>query len=200
MTIETRGSKKGVSNKINTRKKHDLEPQVWTLYLQGLTQRKISEKLGIAQTTISNWITGRIKENEKFNNEIAKQYVHVELERLDMLMEICMKDVGRLVETTLTWSKNEEGERDYELIEKYIDRVDVAIVDRILKIQERRARYLNLDAGTTAETLGKTLEQLILASFKQPEQLGEVVDAEVVAEYPTPSEEIMIIEEDEDGE
>ena len=96
--------------------------QALELRKAGATYDQIAEQLELA-TRMTAWrlIDGAI--TERMENSEAAKIRHMELERLDSLL-------------LSMWQKAVAG--------------DLKAVDRVLRIMERRARYLGLDAPTGA--------------------------------------------------
>lgn len=113
----------------------------------------IAEKLGYKNgATARQAVLSRIKKYYKENEKEIEEVVQLELLRLDQLQLIC-------------WRKAKDG--------------DLAAVDRILKIMERRSKLLGLDketdsgAGTVNQTavfIGGT-EQEFIDGIKQAREL-----------------------------
>lgn len=92
------------------------------LRLTGMSHRAIAEALGVSDhTTIQGRIAGALKE---IIREPAEEVLKMELERLDVLL-------------SGLWEQAAGG--------------DLQALDRALKIQDRRAKYLGLDAPTKTQ-------------------------------------------------
>ncbi|AOV16582.1 hypothetical protein BJI67_05410 [Acidihalobacter aeolianus] len=85
----------------------------------GLSYAKIGERLGIARQSAFAHVRHVLSELQAETAESAEQVRQIELERLDRATELCMRGI-------------ENGE--------------LAAIDRLIRIQERRARLLGLDA------------------------------------------------------
>lgn len=101
---------------------------------QGLSFEAIGHRLGISKGTAAEWIRNAIRQAPVEDVEDVRA---LELERLDMLLA---GNFGSAV------------------------RGDVRSGEFVLKIMERRAKYLNLDAQTAAgiEAVGNLLDRLVL--------------------------------------
>lgn len=97
----------------------DLRKRAMQCRLSGMTYIQIGEALGISNRAAFHHVKHEIDAAIAQTAEAAEQVRQIELERLDSLM------------TGLWLRRQEEG-----------------VIDRILKIQDRRARYLGLDAPT----------------------------------------------------
>ena len=99
----------------------------------GLTYDQIATRMKVSRSTVHHWITDSLKSSLR---EEAEEVRLLELERLDMVL-------GPQMRQAMTG--------------------DGPAVDRVLKIMERRARYLNLDAATTAgiQEVGNLLDRLV---------------------------------------
>lgn len=142
---------------------------------------QIAEHLGIPKSTAYESVQRVLAETVQ---EPADDVRKMELERLDQ-MAVAVKGVlernhvvvsqGRIVQRWIGWEQEEDGrykhDREGARIPIYEDLDDDApvlqAVDRLLKIQERRARLLGLDApqrvSVDAENLGREIAELFAA-------------------------------------
>jgi len=97
----------------------DRELECLALRKAGATYDQIGEKVGITREGARKAVSRALAELSAATTEEAKEVRHLELERLDAML------LG-------LWQKASRG--------------DPASVDRVLRIQERRARLLGLDA------------------------------------------------------
>jgi hypothetical protein len=96
------------------------ESKALSLRQRGYSYQKIADELGITMQGAADCIRRAVAKLQAECSEKAEEVRQLELDRLDaMLMGL--------------WSKAEEG--------------DPAAVDRVLRIQERRAKYLGLDVA-----------------------------------------------------
>lgn len=111
-----------------------------TLYKAGMTTRQIGEQLGVSNVSAWKYIKIGLEELSKEQNEIAEHVRDLELRRLDdMLRAIWPKVIGG----------------------------DLRAIDRVLAIQDRRAKYLGLNAAEKQEHSGDlSLEHMIGGSFQ----------------------------------
>ena len=99
--------------------------EILALRIQGLSQKSIAKKLDINSSTVSRSIKRLTK--EAVTPEVVDQLVLVELERLDKL-------------TAAVWNNAMSG--------------DDKAVNTALRIMERRARLMGLDAPVRTELAG----------------------------------------------
>ena len=119
------------------------------LRLTGMSHRAIAEALGVSDhTTIQGRIAGALKE---IIREPAEEVLKMELERLDVML------VG-------LWKQAAAG--------------DLQALDRALKIQDRRARYLGLDAPTKTQEvpMASLTDEQLKAKWKELTGLDYVDD------------------------
>lgn len=154
--VKKAGAKTGINDR--QRKAIAVEPryEVWKLYVSGITTyRDIEELTGVPYVTVGRWIRGDIKRIASERDDLAENFLEVELIRLDKMLELLMRDVGsKLIDITKSTvlEGGMQGEKIGNRKDTYLlERVDVDIVDRILKVQERRAKYLALDKPRQAE-------------------------------------------------
>ena len=119
------------------------------LRLTGMSHRAIAEALGVSDhTTIQGRIAGALKE---IIREPAEAVLKMELERLDVML------LG-------LWKQAASG--------------DLQALDRALKIQDRRARYLGLDAPTKTQEvpMASLTDEQLKAKWKELTGLDYVDD------------------------
>lgn len=119
------------------------------LRLTGMSHRAIAEALGVSDhTTIGKRVNTALKE---ITREPAEAVRDMELERLDRML-------------VAIWDKVAGG--------------DVAALDRALKIQDRRARYLGLDAPTKTQEvpMASLTDEQLKAKWKELTGLDYVDD------------------------
>lgn len=123
--------------KTSKRRIVGLERQLRALELRkaGYSYRAIAEELGISVSAAYRATTRALKRLNEKTQEEAEVVRRLELERLDDLL-------------LAMWPKAQNG--------------DQGAVDRILRIMERRARLLGLDAPLKEETdIGTALAQIL---------------------------------------
>src|SRR5262249_19647874 len=98
--------------------------QALNLRKQGLTYARIAEALGISEPRAHRIVTFERQRLNQKRSEAAAEVLRLELERLDAML------AG-------VWAAAEQG--------------DLASIDRVLRIQERRARLQGLDAPERRE-------------------------------------------------
>jgi len=101
------------------------DKEILDLRLKGWSQTKIAEHFGIGQAVISRALTRMLKEPIK---EAAGEVVQLELTRLDEMFRNAYKRAS--------------SERGF----------DPRAIESCLKIMDRRAKFLGLDAPTKSET------------------------------------------------
>ena len=119
------------------------------LRLTGMSHRAIAEALGVSDhTTIQGRIAGALKE---IIREPAEAVLKMELERLDVML------LG-------LWKQAAGG--------------DLQALDRALKIQDRRAKYLGLDAPTKTQEvpMASLTDEQLKAKWKELTGLDYVDD------------------------
>jgi predicted transcriptional regulator len=93
--------------------------QAIELRKSGLTLKAISYELGVSTTMVHKYINTELRDLAEETKSTVIEMRQLELERLDIMM------MG-------LWEQSESG--------------DVAAIDRVLKIMERRAKLLGLDS------------------------------------------------------
>lgn len=122
--------------------------------IQGKTYQQIGDALGVTLPRAYQLVSERLATLETKTKEDAEKVRQLEVERLDFLLEKMMEQAA-------------DG--------------DQGAVDRILRIQERRTRYLGLDAPTKADITsgGQPLPQtVILFGFNNDNDDDSGVDSE----------------------
>lgn len=98
--------------------------RAWELRLAGLTQQQIGTKLGISQSLVSRMLARARADATTATHEIASNATTEQVARLDRML-------------TALWEKVRNGNE--------------RAVDTVLRIEERRAKLLGLDAATRKE-------------------------------------------------
>lgn len=129
-----------------------------TLYKAGMSTRQIGEQLGVSNVSAWHYIKRGLEELSKEQNKIAQHVRDLELRRLD--------DMLRAI-----WPKVITG--------------DLKAIDRVLAIQERRAKYLGLDSPDYTAFLNQiSIQQQqnnLTINMPQGHDLTKAIDA-IVAE------------------
>ena len=156
------------------RKRMDIEvrtAKVLDLSRAGLSERQIAEEIGWSDSTVHKDIIRGLKALREKNTELAEVWVAEELERL--------KDLERAARRVLTahhvvvnsgkvvTDKDTEG-KPYKLTD---DGPVIQAITALLRIAERRAKLLGLDAPTKIEQSGSV------------DSTVRVITCEVPAEY-----------------
>ena len=113
--------------------KAELKKTAYKLRITGLSYRRIGDQLGISHVTAFVWVKETLEALRKECKELAETYRDMELERLDEAQ-------------TAIYNKVLKG--------------DVAAIDRLLKIQERRSKLLGLDAPTKQDITERTIYKI----------------------------------------
>lgn len=166
--VKRGGAPAGVSDKQRDAITAENKVKVWDMYVNGCTnQTKIAEAVGVPRSTVGRWLRDDLKQFADDNKELVEHHAQLDLKRMDKLLQILMRDVGtRLIDlkTSSIGEDKDGGGRVLNKVETHLlERVDVDIVDRIMKILERRAKQLGTDAKKDDE--------------KNPFDLGELLDA-----------------------
>jgi transposase-like protein len=170
----------------------EFQVQAWRLYVNGCTDFNVlSQKIGVANSTLRRWIKQDIARLNAERGDLTENYVEVELQRLDIILEMLMKDVSTKLIDVHT-SEVVEGPRGgktavIKKITHLLNRVDLEVVDRILKIQSQREKLLGLNAPKQKETDGDKLfdlAELVEAALKlqKGEMPNEFIDADFTVE------------------
>lgn len=187
---------KGITDKVRDASMAQKRYDVWKYYVNGTTQfRELAKKAGVSRSTAQRWIKGDLKRIAQDRDDLTENFLEVELVRLDTLLELLMRDVGRKLidvwEPREIEVKSGEGKSYTKTVSEktthLLERVDVDIVDRILKVQKAREGYLALNAPRQDSKDDKSdfdLEELckaakLLAEGKMPK---EFIDAEFTPE------------------
>lgn len=93
----------------------------------GLSFQKIGQELGIAQSTAYRLFSLALKETRELATETAEEVKQLELERLDKMLLGCIDGAYR---------------------------GNLKNIETVLRIQERRAKYLGLDAAGKVDLSG----------------------------------------------
>jgi hypothetical protein len=148
----------------------------YELRLQGLSIRQISDATGLSPSTVYRRIQCEIRETVQ---PLADEVRQLELDRLDRLQQIALRVMdaahplvsdGRVVHAAMP-DGTKVPLQDHGPV--------LAAMDRFLKIQDRRSKYLGLDAAmkvdaTVTET---TQEDIALAEMVREAQAKAAADA-----------------------
>lgn len=117
----------------------ELKIKVFSLCRAGWQYPQIAKHLGVSVAQVSSCVRAQLRELKSINDELFDEVRELELSRLD---EILMALYPRAL------------------------KADLSAVDRVLRLMERRAKYLGIDAPTKVDHTGKvSLEQLIGGSY-----------------------------------
>lgn len=135
-----------------TRTDRQLEALEWRK--QGLDYYVIGEKMGVSHTQAMNYIKGGLEATIAARNESGEELLKMELSRLDHFMQSI-------------WPKIERG--------------DLAAIDRGIRIMERRAKLIGLDAPEKREMLGNKDKPLQLEHSLDPTNLSDEALNELIS-------------------
>ena len=121
----------------------DRSREAFELRKRGLTFEQIGDRLGISRQAAHQMVTKRLDECIAQTKSDAKQVVEMELHRLDAMIAALWDEA-----TTNPPADTSEGVASA----MYESRHDA--IDRVLKLMERRAKYLGLDAANRTELTG----------------------------------------------
>jgi DNA-binding CsgD family transcriptional regulator len=122
----------------------DRELECLALRKAGATYDQIADKVGVSREGARKAVCRAMAELSAATKEEADEVRHLELERLDVML------LG-------IWDKARRG--------------DVQAIDRVLRIQERRARFLSLDMPDKVQLSGDAdnpLHSKITVEFVKP--------------------------------
>jgi hypothetical protein len=132
--------------------------QAYDLRIQGLTYQGIADRLKVSVKTAFYYINDQLREHDEVCKESAEQVRSMELKHLGELqarwLPIALSD-------KLEVSKMVERGEDTVKVEWDAFDAGLKAVDRVLKIQERRAKLLGLEAPQKIDVSGHlTLDEL----------------------------------------
>lgn len=100
--------------------------EAWELFKAGHNYRDIAKMIGRSKSQVGDYIKDTLEELKEARMKIAKNYVEVELERLDKMLSHWVPLVGE----------------------------DPIASEMVLKIMQRRTKYLGMDAPVKQEVSG----------------------------------------------
>lgn len=103
--------------------------EAWKLRRAGWSLQQIATELGVSKSAVHKMIIGQLEESQATVSELARIERELQLERLDVLWNSLYSDAIAPQASALAGGR-------------------LAIIDRLLKIAERRAKLLGLDAPT----------------------------------------------------
>jgi transposase-like protein len=167
-----KGSKK---QELIQRKENNIL-EVWKMKVEGHTCVEIGRKLKIPSNTINDWVRQILEERAQETEMLSKNFLEEELAVLEKMQKLLMRDMDTSIQ--VHFAEDKKGKVKKFL--KIVDRVDPLMLDRMLKVQERRSKYRALDKPVVVEhTADKSLAALILDS-KQPTLLEPPKDATII--------------------
>lgn len=134
-------------------KKHEIEEvvreqrraQVLELYLHGKTLRFIAKEVGISKSQAHNDLKHELAALKAKREDLAEGIMQAELERLDKLLDMLIRDLEKKIEIS-GYGDNTETE--------VIEKIDPVLANLIIKVMDRRAKYLGLNAPEKREHTG----------------------------------------------
>lgn len=116
--------------------------------LKGLSMRKIAIKMGVSKSAAHNYVKLALEECAQRRKDLADKIVDLELDRLDKML------VG-------LWPAASDG--------------DVKAVDAVIKIMQRRARYLALDSQASIGDITLNIAETVKAAREEAERRREAL-------------------------
>src|SRR5579872_6048326 len=117
--------------------------QSWVLRLKGKSIRQIAAALGVSVATSHSDLKVVLERTKKENDEAAEDHRVVSVARLDRALDT--------IEDALT-AFSVRTDAGGEIIERDVDHeLRLKALDRLLKLEERRAKLLGLDAPVKTE-------------------------------------------------
>jgi hypothetical protein len=133
------------------------------LRLAGLSYADIGDRMGVSSPRAFQLVSDELARLNEKRAETAEAVTRIELERLDRLL-------------ATVWEKAEAG--------------DLAAIDRVLAIQQRRARLLGLDAEKAPPPAGGTVtlnitELLVTNNLNPEKENGSILENREAPPGPT---------------
>ncbi|RQW82029.1 MAG: hypothetical protein EHM79_19080 [Geobacter sp.] len=113
-----------MAEKGMTEQKAELQKKAYQMRIAGMPYRRIGDQLGVSHVTAFNYVQDMLSKLRAESKDLAETYRDMELERLDEAQAAIYANVLK---------------------------GDLQAIDRFLKIQERRSKYLGLDVATKVE-------------------------------------------------
>lgn len=118
--------------------------EAYRLKLRGLSDREVARRLGVSHTTIQNWTR---EEAESIVMPLAAELRKVQLERLGEMRQAALEVLERFHYTVSHGRLITDV--DGEPLEDDAPRLQA--IDRLLRVEERIAKLMGLDAPSRAE-------------------------------------------------
>ncbi|MEV4604818.1 helix-turn-helix domain-containing protein [Amycolatopsis sp. NPDC049253] len=131
-------------NHPNRAQQAERRAEAYRLKLRGLSDRAIGAQLGVSHTTVQNWTK---QEADELVLPLAAELRKVQLERLGEMRQSAL-DVLERFHYTVSHGKVIKDETGLPLED---DAPRLQAIDRLLRIEERIAKLMGLDAPTRAE-------------------------------------------------
>lgn len=147
--MRRQANKTGPENLVAAERKRE----ALDLRRQGLTYSAIGERLNISHVMAHKYVKGELDAINSASHELAAMSLEMELQRLDA------------IHVSLWRTVFPHGDNEFS---QPLDDNQLRAIDRLLKIQERRAKLLGLDAQT------KPAPALLESEGLTPESLMEV--------------------------
>ncbi|MFJ8690296.1 hypothetical protein [Micromonospora wenchangensis] len=146
--------------------------------MTGASFQEIADTLGYnSRGAACQDVTRALEANIAEQNRAVEVYREEELQRLDLLMAEAWRVLRRQHVTVSHGRIIRDEETDQPLLD---DGPVLAAIDRVLKIQERRAKFLGLDAPTRVEAI--TTDALDAEIAKLSAELEAEADSPVPVE------------------
>lgn len=146
--------------------------------MAGASYQDIADKLDYnSRGAACQDVTRALEANIAEQNRAVEVYREEELQRLDLLMAEAWRVLRRQHVTVSHGRIIRDEETDQPLLD---DGPVLAAIDRVLKIQERRAKFLGLDAPTRVEAI--TTDALDAEIAKLSAELDAEADSPVPVE------------------
>lgn len=134
--------------------------EAFRLYKMGWSYREIGAEIGVTFQRVGQYIKETLDELKEERLKLGKDIIERELENLAMMERQLLPLTKRRV-----WRRMEGGIEKVDVIP-----ANMEAMQKVLNIQERRAKYLGLDAPKVLEhDVGDRLEDLIAGS-RAPEE------------------------------
>lgn len=118
--------------------------EAYQLKLRGLSDRAVAERMGVSHTSIQNWTK---QEADERVLPLADELRKVQLERLGEMRQAALEVLERFHYTV----SHGKVICDQDGVPLEDDAPRLAAVDRLLRVEERIAKLMGLDAPTRAE-------------------------------------------------
>lgn len=122
----------------------ELRAEAYRLKLRGFSDRAAGDRMGVSHTTIQNWTKQEVDERVL---PLADELRKVQLERLGEMRQSALEVLERF-HYTVSHGKVIKDDDGAPLED---DTPRLAAIDRLLRVEERIAKLMGLDAPTRSE-------------------------------------------------